>query len=274
MTKLYDGQLTDLILNNSRYNVEVRAISYALLMEKQRLINLAQRTRTMAVVDELPEDILDVLAVELRTPYYTGDMTIEQKRSIIKGTLVWFYKAGTPAAVAELVASVFGEGKVVEWFDFTEEPITPGTFDIVTNARMTEELASEFLRIIQRVKNTRSHIRRVLVERRCEMNEHAATGTIAAPQTPVLNHKNITEHGTVQKTAKAGAISAPATSVISYTAPRAGAAESAAHPAAGAVSAPAETIMNNAAPRSRATGAACTFGMALAVRDVHVIIQN
>lgn len=274
MTKLYDGQLTDLIQNHSRYNVEVQAISYALLMEKRRLIDLAQRTRTMAVVDELPEAILDVLAVELRTPYYTRDMTIEQKRSIIKGTLVWFYKAGTPAAVAELVASVFGEGKVVEWFDFTEEPINPGTFDIVTNARMTEEIASEFLRIIQRVKNTRSHIRRVLVERRCEMTEYIATGTVTSPEYPVLNHKEATASGTIEETAKAGAISALAVPVISYTTPRAAAGEIAAFAAAGAVSAPAEPITNNAAPRSRGASAACTIGMALAVRDTHLVILN
>lgn len=274
MTNLYDGKLTDLIQNENRYNVEVRAISYALYMEKRRLMELAQRTRTMAVVDELTEAILDVLAVELRTPYYTGAMTIEQKRAIIKGTLVWFYKAGTPAAVEELIASVFGEGKVVEWFDFTEEPITPGTFDIVTNARMTEEIVSEFLRIIQRVKNTRSHIRRVLVERRCEMTEYIATGTITSPEYPVLNHKEITASGAIEEAAKAGAISAPAVPVVSYTTPKAAAGEIAAFAAAGAVSAPAEPITNNATPRSRVTSAACTIGMALAVRDTHLVILN
>lgn len=274
MTKLYDGQLTDLIQNNSRYNTEVQAISYALLMEKQRLMVLAQRTRTMAVVDELPEAILDVLAVELRTPYYSGGMAIDQKRAIIKGTLVWFYKAGTPAAVEELIASVFGEGKVVEWFDFTEEPMTPGTFDIITNARMTEEIATEFLRIIQRVKNTRSHIRRVLVERQCEMTERIATGAVAAPRTSVLNHKAITEHGEIAETAKTGAVASPATSAISYTKPRAETAAEAAHPATGAITSPKEVITNNATQRSREASTGFTFGMALAVRDAHIVILN
>lgn len=274
MTKLYDGQLTDLIQNNSRYSTEVQAISYALLMEKQRLMDLAQRTRTMAVVDELPEAILDVLAVELRTPYYSGGMTIDQKRAIIKGTLVWFYKAGTPAAVEELIASVFGEGKVVEWFDFTEEPMTPGTFDIITNARMTEEIATEFLRIIQRVKNTRSHIRRVLVERQCEMTERIATGVVAAPQTSVLNHKAITEHGEIAETVKAGAVASPETSVISYTKSRGETAAGAAHPAVGATASPKEVITNNATQRSREAKTGFTFGMALAVRDTHIVILN
>lgn len=88
-------------------------------------------------------------------------MNLETKRNIIKRTLLWHTKAGTPSAVSELVEIVFGEGRTVEWFDYTEGPYTPGTFDIITNARMTEEMANYFLSIIQRVKNTRSHIRRI-----------------------------------------------------------------------------------------------------------------
>ena len=42
----------------------------------------------MAVIDELPERILDVLAVELRTPYYQESMNLETKRNIIKRTLL------------------------------------------------------------------------------------------------------------------------------------------------------------------------------------------
>ena len=137
MTKLYDGQLIDLIQNNSRYNVEIQAISYALQMEKRRIMELAQHTRTMAIVDDLPEAILDVMAVELRTQYYTSDMTIDQKRDVVKNTMQWFCKAGTPAAVEELVYSIFGKGDVVEWFNFTEGEVEPGTFDIITAVSYT-----------------------------------------------------------------------------------------------------------------------------------------
>ena len=106
--------------------------SYAIQQEHQRLLRLADRTRTLAVIDELPEKILDVLAVELRTPYYQEDMDVETKRNIIKRTLLWHTKAGTPSAVAELIEIVFGEGDVVEWFNF--ESYTPGTFDIITTS--------------------------------------------------------------------------------------------------------------------------------------------
>lgn len=100
MTDLYNGQITDLLQQNeAARNPEIQALSYAALVEKRRIIDLAQRTRTISMVDLLPEEILDVLAVELRTPYYSGDMTLDQKREIIKKTLLWFFRAGTPAAV-------------------------------------------------------------------------------------------------------------------------------------------------------------------------------
>lgn len=191
MTNLYDGQLTDLLQNELKHNTEIEALAYALQIEKRRIMTMADRTRTLAMIEQLPEDILDVLAVELRTPYYTGDMTIAQKRYIIKNTLIWFYHAGTPAAVAEMIATIFGQGEVVEWFDFTEGPFTPGTFDIITDTRMTEDIVARFLQIISKVKNTRSHLRRVLVERRGYQNVYIATGTITAPETNVLNSTNV-----------------------------------------------------------------------------------
>ena len=187
MTDLHEGRLTDLIQNESAQNPYLQAYAFAISQEKRRILDLADRTRTISMIDELPENILDVLAVELRTPYYSGDMTIDQKREIIKKTLVWFFKAGTPAAVEELIAAVFGEGAVQEWFDYTEPPYTRGTFDIVTDVQMTEDIVEQFLRIIQQVKNTRSHIRRVLIGRKIPGGIFAGAGIHVRPFVRVAN---------------------------------------------------------------------------------------
>lgn len=272
MIDFYNTQITDLFQNPLSDNPEVRALAWAVLKEKQRIASLAKTTRTMAMVDELPEPILDVLAVELRSPYYTQDMEIEQKRSIIKGTMVWFFKAGTPAAVQELISSVFGSGKVVEWYDFTEGEKKPGTFDIVTSARMTEEMVSDFLRIIRRVKNTRSHIRRVLVEREYKTQKWTAAAAVAAPSSPVVNHRDAAAHGDPVEAVKSGAISSPARPVISYTEQRGESITSPTKTASGATSAPERNIMNTAAARSRAAKPVCRYGAVLAIQSGHIVI--
>ena len=50
---------------------------------------------------------------------------------------------------------------------------------------------SYFLSIIQRVKNTRSHIRRILIERGIEMDERVAVGAFTHPEDTILNHHNM-----------------------------------------------------------------------------------
>lgn len=246
MISLYDGQITDLLPWKIAQSTEVRCISYAVQQEHQRMLRLAAHTRTMAVIDELPERILDVLAVELRTPYYQESMNLETKRNIIKRTLLWHTKAGTPSAVSELIEIVFGEGRTEEWFDYTEGPYTPGTFDIITNARMTEEMANYFLSIIQRVKNTRSHIRRILVEREMEMHETVASAVTSAPFRTVTNHPE----------GRTGDIGMEGNA------------------AAGAVSSPHETIGNNVNPRTGTLSGGVSGFAAIVVRNTKTTILN
>lgn len=165
MGDLYSALVTDIMQNDSAYDVEIQALAYAVRLEKQRIMREADKTRTVAVIDGLDESILDALAVELRSPYYSEDIPVSQKREIVRNTLLWFSKAGTPAAVAEMAAAVFGSGQVVEWFDFdpSDGEIVPGEFDIETGAEMQDPVA--FMPVIEgiidKVKNVRSHLRSV-----------------------------------------------------------------------------------------------------------------
>lgn len=129
MISLYDGQITDLLPWKIAQSTEVRCISYAVQQEHQRMLRLAAHTRTMAVIDELPERILDVLAVELRTPYYQESMNLETKRNIIKRTLLMAHQGrSSEVRYRKLVEDCCSRGRTVEWFDYTEGPHTPGTF--------------------------------------------------------------------------------------------------------------------------------------------------
>lgn len=142
MIRFEDGELLNLLPVSMANDIETQCISYALQKQIKQIIYHASRTRTVAMIDLLPETVLDVLATELRTPYYQEDMDIDTKRNIIKRTLLWHTRAGTPSAVEELIEVVFGEGSIVEWFNYDEPPYTPATFDIITNAQMTEDITS------------------------------------------------------------------------------------------------------------------------------------
>ena len=164
MTDIRSGELSVLLLESPFHKDEtVQALSAAIKAGMACLFGKEDGSSVYAGIDALPEKALDLLAVELRSPYYSGDMDISVKRGIIKKSLEWNTRAGTPAAVRELIRTVFGSGDIVEWFDYEEPPYTPGTFDIHTSEVLSEDIIKQFLFIIDRVKNVRSHIRRIWI---------------------------------------------------------------------------------------------------------------
>ena len=170
MIKLAEGGIADLWRDEK--SPEMQAVSYALQQAVKMITEKVEKTKCFSDINKLNEDTLDYLAVEQRAMYYSQTLSAERKRAIIKNTLNWYTKAGTPAAVSEMVDVVLGDGKVVEWFDFKEPPYTPGTFDIVTSALMTADIMEQLIGLIQKVKNVRSHVRRVIVEREIESGMH------------------------------------------------------------------------------------------------------
>ena len=145
---------------------EVQAISYAITKQVQNICRRIEKEKVYIGIDELSEEVLDLLALEMRSQYYSDAMDIRKKREIIKNTMKWYMKAGTTSAVREMVNVVFGGGRVIEWFDFAEGEKIPGTFEIETEAGLTTDILSEVSEKIKNVKNTRSHIRRVKILRR------------------------------------------------------------------------------------------------------------
>ena len=170
MTKLYDGQITDLLRNNPlQYSPEVEALAYAVRAEKQRIMDEAVQTLTMSMVETLPENILDVLAVELRTPAYDETYPIETKRALIKGTPSFYAHLGTPWAVNWVIRTIFGNGHITDWYQyggkahhFRVSALNDGTFE-------TLEGLTAFLRIVASIKRLSSWLDGITVD--TEMGE-------------------------------------------------------------------------------------------------------
>ena len=162
MINFYDGEIKDILPVNLMEDPAAQAFSYA-LREGTRLLNrYTQLCYIYCNIDTAPNDVVDILAKELRTQYYSDAMDLDTKRGLVRNTLSWYMTAGTPAAVEELVGIVFGEGEVSEWFEYGGEPYW---FRIKTNAILTEGTNVFFSDMIRRVKNTRSHIEAIEIHR-------------------------------------------------------------------------------------------------------------
>ena len=187
MINLYDAEIVDILPESISDPDEVKAVSYAIKKAMQKFLGYCDNAYVYASIDTMPEFALDLLAVELNTQYYDTGLPIENKRELIKNTFIWYQNSGTPSAVEELIAAVFGEGEVKEWFEYGDEPYY---FKILTNAQLTPDIAEQFATIIGNVKNARSRLRKIDIERSVHQTEYAAIGGVVSNvNTHIYNHR-------------------------------------------------------------------------------------
>ena len=122
MIDLRGSRFTDIMPENLASQLETQAFAYALGRQIEKLCAYADGVHIYAAVASMPEKILDVLAVELRTPAYNQKFSIEVKRALIEGTLTFYARMGTPAACNQIIETIFGSGYIEEWFDYDGDP--------------------------------------------------------------------------------------------------------------------------------------------------------
>lgn len=158
-------------------SAKVQAASFALAETIRMLLKKIDQTSVYARIDTMPEKIVDLLAVELRTQYYDEDISLAEKRSLVKSTLSWYCKAGTPAAMQELIQIVFGnQSTVEEWWQYGGDPYM---FKIIVDDQeslLTKEKWDKVVKSIHYVKNARSHLESILYLRAGRQKLHAGIG--------------------------------------------------------------------------------------------------
>lgn len=151
-----------------RNDPKIQAASYALQQTAKMLIEKIDNAAVYASIDILPDEILDLLAVELRSQYYDPAMEVEKKREIIRKTLAWFYHAGTLKTVKELTNFLFGENIVTEWFEYDGRPYTFRLEIMGLDVLITDKGMADFIAALQKVKNTRSLLECITFHRRID----------------------------------------------------------------------------------------------------------
>lgn len=165
--KYIDGELANLLGPNYRADPEVQALSYAIKQGMLKVLEYRERALVYANIDSLPDNVLDLLAVELQTQYYDSGYDIEKKRELIKATLLWHAQAGTTGATGELVRRCYGEDSAIhEWYDFGGDPYT---FMISTRDGWTPDSIAMFNDMIRNIRNIRSRLTMIALYRDMEI---------------------------------------------------------------------------------------------------------
>lgn len=134
----------------------------------ESLQNLSNQVFLFDPDKRLDGPLLDLIAWQEHVDFYDTTLPIERKQELVDKASMFHEKKGTPAAVEDLISTVFEEGKVVEWFEYGGAPYT---FKVVTNnPAVTQEKASEFIRALNSVKNLRSRLEKIEITQSDDMN--------------------------------------------------------------------------------------------------------
>lgn len=130
---------------------ETAAVSYAIARQIIYLSECMERIRIYSDIDSVPENILDILAAEMKSPQYDAALPVSSKRSIVKNALLNWITNGTVSQLMRSVGEVFGDGSdISEWFDYGGNA---GYFKITTdNPEVTDDTVEHFKAVVNDTK--------------------------------------------------------------------------------------------------------------------------
>ncbi len=131
--------------------VELAADQMAKFYAKCSLPNIYSR------IDELPEDLLDILAQDFKVEWYDYNWGIEAKRKTIKDSFFVHRHLGTTGAVKRALSDVWPPSTVEEWFEYGGQPYF---FRVILEASRSDEpiRVDTALNAIMFYKSARSHL--------------------------------------------------------------------------------------------------------------------
>lgn len=167
MIKLNQVSLLDILPSNLTKDKSIIAAAKSIDKECIKILNEIDKKLILSNIDNINEDkIIDALALESHVDFYNQNLSLDIKKNIVKNSLYLHRIKGTKTAVENLVNTVFGDGKVVEWFEYGGEPFY---FKVITeNSALATTEIENFISAIETVKNARSKLEKIEIHYKME----------------------------------------------------------------------------------------------------------
>ena len=165
--KLSDIEFLRLLPQFMRSDDAVRGLAAAVDKIVPDLAEGINKLSTWDHIDDLSEAELDNLAWELNIPWYDATAALPIKREIIKGSDMIHKKLGTKWAVENVIKTYFGDGYILEWFEYNG---TPGHFQVYSsNPSVNNERLTEFLALLNKTKRATAKLDGVVISLDAEL---------------------------------------------------------------------------------------------------------
>ncbi len=159
MTDLKNTMLIDILPDIFGDPAKLKAYAAAERKMRKIIYKYAEQTMIYQSIENLPGAILDLLAAEMDTPYYDSALFPKIKAELVRNTMPWKMKAGTPWAIQGMVETVFKTGIVIPWNEYGGAPYF---FKISTGAEVSPESLGEIRKMIHKIKNTETTLESIV----------------------------------------------------------------------------------------------------------------
>ncbi|MBQ7154860.1 MAG: phage tail protein I [Synergistaceae bacterium] len=163
MNTLLSHNLETLTPNNLIADENISALAKAIDPQLALTANASFEAMILPRIDELPEQVLDLLAWQMHVDFYDLAYSPEIKRKAVKGSLLWHMKKGTVQAIIEALNLIDIQGTFIHWKDIPDGK--PYTFSITAivagdfyRTRGKDRLASSIRRAVNDAKAERSYL--------------------------------------------------------------------------------------------------------------------
>ena len=145
--------LPEILRSDDNINALASAIAQVLSARDDEIRGLSIYPR----IDELPADLLDILAHDFKVDWYWYNYPVEIKRALIKSSFNVHRRLGTRGAIEDALRSLYQGIGVEEWFEYGGEPYY---FRIVldVNESSSDISHDEIVRAINIYKSLRSRL--------------------------------------------------------------------------------------------------------------------
>lgn len=161
---IYNTNFVDYLPEALKDDERIVGIAEALTEKMLDISGLMKCVLIYTRIDELPEEILDILAYDMHVDWYEDKYPIEIKRDIIKNSVKVHKRMGTKYAVEKAIKSIYPNSKVEEWFEYGGEPHKFRIICNTTNSKVGLDYR-EIVQAVQIYKRLSAHLEEIMFKK-------------------------------------------------------------------------------------------------------------
>lgn len=164
MIKVQEVKLYDILPGILKKDKTIAAIAKVLQKYIDENYAYIERLNILPNIDNIEnEELIDHLAYQFHVDFYDPLLNLKKKKKLVKSSISHHRKKGTPWVVEDLLSKVFDVSKIKEWFEYNGDPFY---FRIHTKDILGDEQKYvDTIKALNTVKNTRSWLEKIVVER-------------------------------------------------------------------------------------------------------------